>query len=107
MDQPTPSRSLWPTVIAAVVLLLLFGLCARLLLLALPVRDEDHDRREERLKVYAELQAENAQKLGTYAWIDRDKGLVQIPIDRAIALTIPELNAHPPAPAGPIVPPSP
>ncbi|CAN5404723.1 hypothetical protein BH09VER1_BH09VER1_09480 [soil metagenome] len=107
MDPQPPSHRIWPTVVAAIVLLLFFGLCARLLLLAVPVADEDGGRREERLKAYADLQAENARKLGSYAWIDREKGIVQIPLDRAIAITLPELKARPPAPAGPIATPSP
>jgi hypothetical protein len=34
----------------------------------------------------AELKRQQEQRLAGYAWIDRDAGLVQIPIERAMAL---------------------
>jgi hypothetical protein len=34
----------------------------------------------------ADLEHRQEERLGAYAWIDRDAGLVQIPIDRAMAL---------------------
>ncbi len=36
----------------------------------------------------AALRAEKRAILGEYAWIDRDKGIVRIPIDRAMSLLI-------------------
>ena len=35
----------------------------------------------------------NAQKLEEYAWVDKAKGTVQIPIERAMELAIAELNS--------------
>ena len=45
-----------------------------------PLPDEDAARAAERAKAHADLQAENAKKLETYAWVDKAKGTVQIPI---------------------------
>jgi hypothetical protein len=41
-----------------------------------------------------ELRAREQAALTTYAWIDRGKGIVQLPIDRAEQLTLRELNAE-------------
>jgi hypothetical protein len=40
-----------------------------------------------------ELRAWEKDAATTYAWIDQDKGIVQLPIDRAMVLTLQELNA--------------
>lgn len=65
---------------------------------------EDPARDAERVKNLADLQAENQVKLTTYAWVDRAKGSVQIPLDQAMNLVIPVLNASKPRPAYPIDP---
>lgn len=104
---PHPKR-LWPILLVGFVLIFLFAFAVKLLFLANPpAPDEDAARAAERSKALEELNAENAQKLGTYAWVDKTKGQVQIPLDRAIELTIVELNSRPPAPAGPIATPAP
>ncbi len=43
----------------------------------------------------AALRAEKRAILGEYAWIDRDKGIARIPIDRAISLLIARAPAAP------------
>ena len=47
-----------------------------------------------RIKTLAVLRAEDAPKLEKYAWADRTKGSVQIPIARAMEIVIPELAAQ-------------
>ncbi len=64
---------------------------------------EDAARDAERTKNLADLQAENAAKLNTYAWVDRAKGSVQIPIAEAMKLVLPALNSKKPAAAYPIL----
>src|SRR5437870_2961848 len=50
---------------------------------------------------------EDADKaLNTYAWIDKNKGVVRIPIRRAMELTIAQLAQQKPAAAGPIAAPA-
>jgi len=39
-----------------------------------------------------ELRAWEKDAATSYAWIDQDKGIVQLPIDRAMVLTLQELN---------------
>jgi hypothetical protein len=47
-------------------------------------------RIEERRKAFAELEASNAEMLNNYGWVDQSKGLVRLPLDRAISLTFQE-----------------
>ncbi len=50
-----------------------------------------------RLAHLDEMRAREQAAQTAYAWIDRSKGVVQLPIDRAMQLTLQELNAgrHP------------
>lgn len=72
---------------------------------AIPTFDEE--RRQTRLKNLADLYADNDKVLNHYHWIDRQKGIVGIPIERAKQLIIADLEANKPHPAGPINPPAP
>ena len=54
-------------------------------------------RADLRRKNLSELQAENLAALSTYAWIDRAKGIVRLPVSRALELSV-EL-AHDPVAA--------
>ena len=47
-------------------------------------------RAEERRKNLADLQSANADALHNYAWQDQAKGIVRLPIARAVELTIQE-----------------
>ena len=107
METSARSKPLWRVVAAGLIFLLLFVLAAKLLTGLAPLPDEDAARAAERAKAYADLQAENAKKLETYAWADKAKGTVQIPIERAMELAIAELNSKQAVPAGPIATPAP
>jgi hypothetical protein len=48
---------------------------------------------QERSARLTELRAKEQKQANSYAWIDQAKGSVQLPIDRAVELTIQELNA--------------
>lgn len=50
----------------------------------------DQARNAERLKFYAEMKAANAEALNNYAWQDQAKGLVRLPVARAMELTLKE-----------------
>jgi hypothetical protein len=64
-------------------------------------------RKQERLKILADLNAENQKMLTQYRWIDKAKGVVGIPIDRAMDLVLADLKANKPHAAGPIATPAP
>jgi hypothetical protein len=48
---------------------------------------------EERARILAEHRAKESTVAKTYGWIDQSKGIVQLPIDRAMELTVQEINA--------------
>jgi hypothetical protein len=60
--------------------------------------------REEKLKTARE---EWNKMLTTYGWVDKTKGIAHIPIDRAMELSLADLQEKKPAPAGPIATPEP
>ena len=97
-----------PLVIAGLVIVLLFLGLARFSAWqrqAIPTFDEE--RRQTRLKNLADLYADNDKVLNHYHWIDRQKGVVGVPIERAKQLIIADLEANKPHPAGLINPPAP
>jgi len=68
---------------------------------------EEAQRAELRIKTLAELRADNAKKMESYAWVDRAKGSVQIPIAEAMKLVLADLNKTQPQAAYPIATPPP
>ena len=89
--------SFWLFFALAMALLLLF--CGATTWLARwhggDAEPDEAARAEFRTKTLAELRADNAKKLETYAWIDRAKGSVQIPIAEAMKLVPAEINTPP------------
>ncbi len=47
---------------------------------------------EERAAILSEVRA-NAAAANSYGWVDKTTGVARLPIDRAVELTIKELNA--------------
>lgn len=104
-----PTKRIWPFFVIGLIFILLFvGLNAWLSGSAnTDVDPEEAARSEERVKNLASVREENQKKLHEYAWVDRAKGTVQIPVDRAMELVISELNTGiEPRPAYPIVQPT-
>ncbi len=48
---------------------------------------------EQRKAALAELHANEAKVSTSYAWVDQPKGVVQLPIDRAVELTLRDIEA--------------
>ena len=48
----------------------------------------DQERAKFRSKNLAEYRAATADALGNYGWVDQGKGIVRLPIDQAIELTL-------------------
>ena len=93
----------------AMVLLLLFG-GATLWLTGWQAGNADPEearRAEFRAKTLAELRADNAKKLNSYAWVDRANGRVQIPIAEAMKLVLADINKTRPRAAYPAATPEP
>jgi hypothetical protein len=97
----------WVFILGLVVLALFLGL-TYLFVGNLPstIYPEDAARDEVRVKNLADLRSENEAKLNSYAWVDRSKGKIQIPIQSAMKLMVGELSTKKPQPAYPIVDPA-
>ncbi len=94
-------------IITSLVMMLLFvGLAAFLISQRENIPTVDEQTAEVRLKNLAELNAENQKFLTQYHWVDKSKGVVGIPIDRAMDLVVAQLQANKPHAAGPINPPA-
>lgn len=53
----------------------------------------------ERWDRLEKLKTEQHKEATSYGWIDKDKGIARIPIEKAMELTIPKLRAQDPKPA--------
>ena len=51
------------------------------------------DSAEARRKALTDLRAAEATQTTSYAWIDKDKGVVQLPLERAMELTVKQYGA--------------
>jgi hypothetical protein len=100
---PTP-LSTWFGVICVFVL---FGLIVLVVVGPSP-RGSDYEqtRAQKRMERLKGLHEENQKELTNYAWLDKNKGVARIPIDRAMELTVAELAQKKPGPAGPIATPA-
>jgi hypothetical protein len=100
---PTP----FSTWFAIVCLFVVFGLIVLAVIGPSP-RGSDYEqtRAQKRMERLKALHEENQKELTTYAWVDKNKGVARIPIDRAMELTVAELAQKKPAPAGPIATPA-
>jgi len=97
------SRAPFSTWLGIVCLFVLFGLIV-LAVIGPSLRTSDYEetRAKKRMERLNALHEENQKELTTYAWVDKNKGVARIPIDRAMELTVADLAQKKPAPAGPI-----
>jgi hypothetical protein len=101
------SRAPFSTWLGVVCLFLLFGIIVLAVIGPSPRgTDYEETRAKKRLEQLKTLREENQKELTTYAWLDKNKGLARIPIDRAMELTVADLAQKKPAPAGPIATPA-
>jgi hypothetical protein len=85
----------WLTTLAVVGVIVIFALI--LVVAYLPQAPaplaEGAKTPEQRKTILVEHRAKETKASTGYTWIDQSKGVVQLPIDRAMQLTIQELNA--------------
>jgi hypothetical protein len=100
------SRAPLSTWLAVVLLFALFGVIVLAIIGPMP-RGSDYEetRAKKRIEKLKTVQEDAEKALNSYAWIDKNKGVVQIPISRAMELTTAQLALQKPAPAGPIATP--
>ena len=100
------SRAPLSTWLGVVLLFALFGVVVLAIIGPLPRGSDYEETRAKKRMENLKTSREDADKaLNTYAWIDKNKGVVRIPISRAMELTIAQLAQQKPAAAGPIATP--
>ena len=101
------SRAPFSTWLGVVFLFVLFGLIVLAVIGPSPrTSDYEETRAKKRMEKLKALHEETQKDLPTYAWVDKNKGVARIPIDRAMELTVADLAQKKPAPAGPIATPA-
>ena len=102
IQSPAPFSS-W---VGVVLLFVLFGVIVVAVVGPAPRGDTyEKMRADGRMKKLQDLRDEDSKALTGYSWIDKNKGTVRLPIERAMGLTVTELANKKPAPAGPITTP--
>lgn len=104
----TPSKPLVPVLFGSLIAILLFWVATQLLASWIPAgSNEEAEKAELRAKNLADLQLADKEVLETYGWVNKEKGIVRVPIKTAMEGIVPVLNSRPPAPAYPIATPAP
>ena len=108
LRQVVHSRAPLSTWLGIVLLFALFGVIVLAVIGPAP-RGSDYEetRGKKRAELLKTSREEAAKALTTYGWIDKNKGVARIPIERAMELTVAELAQQKPEPAGPIATPEP
>ena len=101
------SRAPFSTWLGVVCLFVLFGLIVLAIIGPSPrTSDYEETRAKKRMEKLKALHEESQKELTTYAWVDKNKGVARIPIDRAMEVTVADLAQKKPARAGPIATPA-
>ena len=99
-------KSSTPMIVTGLIMILLFcGMAIFLVSEGQSIPNVEEIREQMRLKNLADLNSENQKVLTQYHWLDKGKGVVGIPIDRAMDLVLVQLRSIKPHPAGPVNPP--
>jgi len=94
------SRVPFSTWVGVVLLFALFGAIVVAVIGPAPRGDTyEKMRAEARAKKLKDMRDEDGKALTAYAWVDKNKGTVRLPIDRAMELTVADLANKKPAPA--------
>jgi hypothetical protein len=94
------------TWLGVVLLFALFGVIVLAIIGPWPRGSDYEETRAKKRMENLKTSREDADKaLNNYAWIDKNKGVVRIPVSRAMELTIAQLAQQKPAAAGPIATP--
>src|SRR2546421_2055377 len=99
VQSPAP----FSTWLGIVLLFVLFGAIVLTVIGPAPRNDSyEAMRAKTRAEKLKQAREDDAKALVGYAWIDKNKGTVRLPIERAMELTVADLGKKKPAPAGPI-----
>src|SRR5437016_11526224 len=98
--EPLQSPAPFSTWVGVVLLFALFGAIVVAVIGPTPRGDSyEKMRAEARAKKLKDAREEDSKALTSYSWIDKSKGTVRLPIDRAMELTVADLANKKPAPA--------
>src|ERR1700737_5671519 len=96
LQSPAP----FSTWVGVVLLFALFGVIVVAVIGPAPRGDTyERMRADARVKKLKDARDEETKALTSYAWVDKNKGTVRLPIDRAMELTVADLANKKPAPA--------
>jgi len=96
----TQSPAPFSTWVGVVLLFALFGVIVVAVIGPTPRGDNyEQMRAGARAKKLKDARDEETKTLTSYAWVDKNKGTVRLPIDRAMELTVADLANKKPAPA--------
>ena len=92
LRQIAQSRAPFSTWLGTILLFVIFGAIVLAVIGPSPRKDTyEATRAKKRVDNLNALRTEDAKALTTYAWVDKAKGTVRIPIDRAMQVTVAEL----------------
>src|SRR5437762_4405878 len=101
LRQVAHARALLSAWFGIVLLFALFGVIVLAIIGPSPRRsDYEETRAKKRVENLKTLRDEADKTLTSYAWVDKNKGVARIPIERAMELTVADLAKQKPAPAG-------
>jgi len=96
MSSELKKASVGPVFIGGIFIFLIFGLLIVIWFRWSGKADSYDDQRAVvRAAKLDQLQKDNHEKLTSYAWVNKQKGIVQLPIDRAMEVVIADLKAKP------------
>ena len=106
LRQVAHARAPWSAWFGIVLLFVFFGVIVLAIIGPAP-RGSDYEetRAKKRVENLKTLRDEADKALTTYGWIDKNKGVARVPIERAMELIVADLAKQKPAPAGPIATP--
>jgi hypothetical protein len=101
------TRAPFSTWLGIVCLFVLFGLIVLAVIGPSPrTSDYEETRAKKRMERLKALHEETQKELTTYTWVDKNRGVARIPIERAMEVTVADLAQKKPARAGPIATPA-
>lgn len=94
--KPRRAKSIWPMFAGVIVLFLLFAAAVQWMVSSVDraAFDEEAVRAKQRYEILKKVTDESAAQTTVYAWVDRAKGTVRIPLDRAMELAVKKLSAQ-------------
>lgn len=94
-NQQTPEPGCGHIILSLIGVFILFGLFSAIICIAYaPTRkDVDEEAAKARKDYRLELEAKQHAEATSYGWVNQQNGVVRIPIERAMELTVRELSA--------------